>query len=202
VKVRGYRIELGEVEQALLAHGSVREAAAMVREDTPGDRRLVAYVAPKGEGEVTPEGLRLLLKEQLPGYMVPSALVVLAALPLTPNSKVDRAALPAPEGERQTGEAYVAPQSELEQRLAAIWREVLGVERIGIHDNFFEVGGHSLLATQIVSRVRSALDDSLTLTAFFANPTLAQLAERIQAARLAHLSRTAVETTEREEFRL
>jgi amino acid adenylation domain-containing protein len=174
VKVRGYRIELGEVEQALAALPGVREAVVLVREDAPGDRRLVGYLVPKGE--VTPEGVRLALKERLPAYMVPSAFVVLDALPLTPNGKVDRAALPAPAGERQTGEVYAAPRSVLEQRIAAIWREVLGVERVGVLDNFFDLGGNSLLLMQLHSLLTERLGREVPVTDLFGFPTVRALA--------------------------
>jgi amino acid adenylation domain-containing protein len=183
VKVRGYRIELGEVEQALAALPGVREAVVLVREDAPGERRLVAYVVSRGEGEVTPEGLRLALKERLPGYMVPSAFVVLDALPLTPNGKVDRAALPAPAGERQTGEVYAAPRSVLEQRIAAIWREVLGVERVGVLDNFFELGGHSLLLIRLRARLEAELGVTLPMVKLFQHPTVAAVARSLEGER-------------------
>ncbi|HEX7240375.1 MAG TPA: amino acid adenylation domain-containing protein, partial [Longimicrobiaceae bacterium] len=176
VKVRGFRVEPGEVEAALLEHPGVREAAVVAREDAPGERRLVAYVV----GEASAAELRARLKGRLPEYMVPSAFVALEALPLTPGGKVDRRALPAPE---RTGEvdAYVAPRTPTEEILAGIYAEVLGVERVGATDDFFALAGHSLLAMRLVSRVREALGTELPLRAVFEAPTVAGLAERVEA---------------------
>ncbi|MFP2934529.1 non-ribosomal peptide synthetase, partial [Pyxidicoccus sp. 3LG] len=156
VKLRGFRIELGEVESALAQLPSVREAVAVVREDAPGVTRLVAYaVAEEGE-TLDSAALRQALKQRLPEHMVPSAIALLPALPLTSHGKVDRKALPPPEGagEEQARE-YVAPRTRTEEQLAALWAELLHVERVGIHDDFFELGGHSLLATQALSRVQA-----------------------------------------------
>ncbi len=180
VKVRGYRIEPGEIETVLGRHPAVREAVVLAREDAPGERRLVAYV---GAAEAVPAAeLRAHLRESLPEYMVPSALVVLEALPISPNGKVDRRALPAPEP--GGGEAeYEAPRSVTEELLAEIWAEVLRAERVGIRDSFFELGGHSLLATRVVSRVREAFGVELPLRALFEAPTVAGLAERVDALR-------------------
>ena len=154
VKIRGFRIELGEIEACLAEHAGVREAVVMAREDTSGDKRLVAYYtwaesSDQGEaglGAVNAEELRAHLAARLPEYMVPAAYVRLPALPLTPNGKLDRKALPVPEGEAYAARGYEAPQGEIETTLAAIWADVLQVERVGRHDNFFELGGHSLLA--------------------------------------------------------
>jgi amino acid adenylation domain-containing protein/non-ribosomal peptide synthase protein (TIGR01720 family) len=180
VKLRGFRIEPGEVEAALAHHPVVREAAVLVREDSPGQPRLVAYVVPTEGRSVEPAELRAALKERLPEYLVPSAFVSLPALPLTSSGKVDRKSLPAPEGVRpDTGTPFVAPRSELEQQLAAMWAELLGVERLGIHDNFFELGGHSLLATQLVSRIRGTFEVELELGRLFEQPTIAALALQI-----------------------
>jgi amino acid adenylation domain-containing protein/non-ribosomal peptide synthase protein (TIGR01720 family) len=172
VKVRGFRIELGEIEATLMRHPAVREAAAVVREDARGERRLVGYVA-AGGGEALAGELRAHLQECLPEYMVPSALVVLAALPLTPAGKVDRRALPAPEW--RGGDGYAAPRTPLEGKLAAIWSRLLGVERVGIHDSFFELGGDSILSIQVVARARSA-GVHLTPRQIFDRPTIAELA--------------------------
>jgi amino acid adenylation domain-containing protein len=179
VKLRGYRIELAEIESALLGIDGVTEAAAMVREDRPGDRRLVAYVV--AAPDTAPAQLRQQLRETMPEYMVPSAVVRIEAMPLTPNGKVDRNALPAPEGERQSEEAFVAPQTETEQRLAAIWRDVLRIEQVGANDNFFDLGGHSLLVVQLHARIREALGVELTVLDLFRHPTVASLARHLSA---------------------
>jgi amino acid adenylation domain-containing protein len=153
VKIRGFRVELGEIEAVLGMHTDVREAVVIAREDTPGDKRLVAYIV--SQQNQTPAGseLRSFLKGKLPEYMLPAAFVILDALPLTPNGKVDRRALPAPDEMSAGNETdYVGPRSPLEQRLVDIWAEVLHLERVGIHQNFFDLGGHSLLATQLISR--------------------------------------------------
>ncbi|MFP2934941.1 AMP-binding enzyme, partial [Pyxidicoccus sp. 3LG] len=154
VKVRGYRIELAEVEAALLAHADVGQAVAVVREDVPGDKRLVGYVAAPESLDLAV--LRAALKQRLPEYMVPSALVRLDTLPLTPNAKVDRKALPVPESVASAPDAeYVAPRTPTEAKLAELFATVLRLPRVSVTGNFFELGGHSLLAMQLVSRVRS-----------------------------------------------
>ncbi|HKV09275.1 MAG TPA: amino acid adenylation domain-containing protein, partial [Thermoanaerobaculia bacterium] len=178
VKIRGFRIELGEIEAALLAQAGVREAVVTVREDTPGERRLVAYVA----GEAAADALRRSLRERLPDYMVPAAFVTLAALSLTPNGKVDRKALPAPDLQR-TEESYLAPRTPAEEILAGIWAEILGLERVGARDRFFDLGGHSLLATRVLSRLRSAFEVEMPLRDLFEAPRLADFAARVEAAR-------------------
>jgi acyl carrier protein len=180
VKVRGFRVELGEVEARLCEHPEIKEAVALVREDTPGDRRLVGYVV-AGEQAPTAAVLREFLKERLPDYMIPSAFVFVEKLPLTPNGKVDRKALPAPEIGAQLEDQYVAPRTPLEEILAGIWAEVLGVERIGIHDNFFELGGHSLLGVQLLSRLRKVFKVEMMLRDLFEVSTVAELAECIEA---------------------
>jgi acyl carrier protein len=184
VKIRGFRIELGEIETALRQHESVRDVAIVVREEAHGDRRLVGYVvlqAAAGQlrDNVTAE-LRSYLKERLPDYMIPSALVVLERLPLSAHGKLELRKLPAPEPSHATDESdYVAPRDETERRLAAIWGDLLGIEDIGIHGNFFELGGHSLLATQVISRIQKAFDASVPLRTLFESPTVAELARRI-----------------------
>ena len=188
VKVRGYRIEPGEVEAALTTHPGVAGAVVLAREDRPGDRRLVAWVA-ASMGDMAGErprvaDLRLHLQSRLPEYMIPSVFVVLDELPRTANGKVDRRALPAPDA-RTTGldRVYAPPRTELERRLAAIWAEILGVDRVGLHDTFWDLGGHSLLATRVVSRLRDALGVELPLRALFEEPTLAGLCRRIAGLR-------------------
>jgi natural product biosynthesis luciferase-like monooxygenase protein/amino acid adenylation domain-containing protein len=183
VKVRGLRIELGEIEAVLAALPGVRQAVVLAREDSAGDKRLVAYVVPQKLGTVDTGPLREALRRTLPEYMVPSAFVVLEAFPLSPSGKLDRKALPAPdaEGAARTRD-YVAPRTSLEATLADIWAQVLQVRRVGVDDNFFELGGHSLLATQVVSRIRAALGVELPLGELFAGPTVAVLAERLGGA--------------------
>ncbi|MBZ4419892.1 non-ribosomal peptide synthase/polyketide synthase [Myxococcus sp. RHSTA-1-4] len=180
VKVRGFRVELAEVEAALLAFPGVREAVALAREDVPGDKRLVGYAA--AEPSLDLGALRAHLQRRLPEYMVPSALVRLDALPLTANAKVDRKALPAPDA-RVASRPFVPPRTLTEQRLAALWAQVLRVEKVGVHDDFFELGGHSLLATQVVARVRAELGVDLPLRALFEAPTVERLASWLEGAR-------------------
>jgi amino acid adenylation domain-containing protein len=185
VKIRGYRIEPGEVEAVLWRHPQVAGAVVQVREDVPGDRRLVAYVVPApgvADAEL-PERIRGHLQAQLPAYMLPSAVMMLDALPLTPNGKVDRRALPAPAVRREDAPA-AEPRTEVERTLAGVWMEVLRAERVYLDDNFFDLGGHSLLASQVVTRVRDALGVDLPLARVFEAPTLAGLAAAVEAAQL------------------
>ena len=190
VKIRGFRIEPGEIEAALGRHPAVLEAVVVARQDGGGDKRLVAYVVPRqlevwiGAGTDLAAGLRAFLRGLLPDYMVPSAFVELAALPLTPNKKVDRRALPAPEAVADTGDR-VAPRTVVEELLADIWAEVLKVERVGVHDDFFALGGHSLLATQVANRVYRMLDVTLPLRTLFQSPTLEGLAATVENLLLA-----------------
>jgi acyl carrier protein len=177
VKVRGYRIELGEIEAALHLHGAVREAVVVAREDGSGSRRLVTYwVSKEGEGATASELLDH-LRSSLPEQMVPSILVQLPALPLTPNGKVDRKALPDPAGERpDLASTYVPPSSEAEGKIAGIWKEVLQLEQIGIHDNFFDLGGHSLLMVQVQGRLAEAFRVEVPVIELFRHSTVASLA--------------------------
>jgi amino acid adenylation domain-containing protein len=180
VKVRGYRIELGEIEAALSALPGVREAVVVVKSDrsdgsdrsvgSPADLRLVAYVT----GEVDTAALRQALRDKLPDFMLPSAIVALPALPLTPSGKVDRKALPEPDSGPAPG--FVAPRTAVEEILAEIWAELLGIAHIGVHDNFFERGGHSLLAVLLMARIEKRLGTTLPLAALFSAPTLEALA--------------------------
>ncbi|RYZ33615.1 MAG: non-ribosomal peptide synthetase, partial [Myxococcaceae bacterium] len=183
VKVRGFRIELGEVEAALGAQAEVRDAVVVVREDVPGDKRLVAYVVAQAGQTVEVTSLRSALKRRLPEYMVPSAFVVLEALPLNASGKVDRKALPKPEAGTERSHEYVAPRTETEEVLALLWARLLGVKQVGIQDSFFELGGHSLLATQAMSRIRTAFNVELPLRSLFEAPTVAGLAVAVEAAR-------------------
>src|SRR6185436_15974695 len=187
VKIRGFRIEVGEIEAALARHPGLQGAAVTVRRDRAGDARLVAYVVPAAGGEAPiSQDLRHFLAESLPEYMVPLSYCSLAALPLNPSGKVDRKALPAPERLAE-GRGHVPPRNPLEEQLAGIWREVLGVERVGAHDDFFELGGHSLLAIQVVSRVRESLQVDLPLARVFEAPTIERLALEIEELILASL---------------
>ena len=181
VKIRGFRIELGEVEAVLGRCPAVQDSVVLAREDVPGEKRLVAYVVPEQEQIPTVSELYGFLQANLPAYMVPSAFVLLDALPLMPSGKVDRRALPAPEQVRpELGEAFKAPRTPVEEVLAGIWADVLGLEQVGIHDNFFELGGHSLLAMQIISRVCRTFKVELPLRALFATPTVAGLADGLE----------------------
>ena len=177
VKVRGFRIEPGEIESVLGQHPEVSEAVVLGREDVPDDKRLVAYIVSNQQSPLSISELRNFLKEKLPDYMAPAAFMLLDALPLTPNGKVDRHALPAPEGERQTEKAYVAPRNELEKIIAGIWQELLQVEKVGVHDNFFDMGGHSLLIAQAHSRLHKVVDRDLSITDMFRYPTIEKLTE-------------------------
>lgn len=179
IKLRGYRIEPGEIEALLKQHPSVQEAVILVREDTPGNQRLVAYVQGQQQALRSSE-LSHFLQEQLPGYMVPTAYVCLEQLPLTPNGKLDRRALPAPDPGQSLAAGFVAPRSAVEKTLAELWAEILKVEPIGIHDSFFELGGHSLLTTQLLVRLRETFQVALSLQTLFESPTIAGLAESIE----------------------
>ncbi|MFP2934233.1 condensation domain-containing protein, partial [Pyxidicoccus sp. 3LG] len=171
----------GEIESALRSHPAVKDAVVVAREDAPGEKRLVAYVA-AATAEATPESLRAHLKQHLPEYMVPAAFVALPALPLNANGKVDRKALPAPDVSAEQVNAYVAPSTPTEQTLANLYAQLLGVRRVGTQDSFFELGGHSLLATRLAARIRTTFGVELPLRVLFEAPTVAGLAERLEGA--------------------
>lgn len=202
VKVRGFRIELGEVEAGLSVHPAVRQAVVCVREDEGAvkTRQLVAYVVPiDGSGSTgLNERLRVFLKEKLPHYMVPSAVMVLKDFPLTPNGKIDREGLPEPVLDGERG-GCVAPSGETETTVAEAWSAILGVQNIGADESFFDLGGHSLMVTRVVSRLRSIFEIDIPLRVFFENPTVAALAAYIEGARCSAGPFTA-ETLDREEF--
>jgi acyl-coenzyme A synthetase/AMP-(fatty) acid ligase/acyl carrier protein len=200
VKIRGFRVEPGEIEACLRAQGSVCEAAVIVREDEPGDRRLVAYAVPHKGQEAAMQGLRQALKATLPSYMIPSAIVPLAALPLNANGKLDREALPAPNQSRgELPSEHAPPRSATQRDVAGIWSEVLNIDQLGLDDNFFELGGHSLLATQVISRLRAAFRVEIPLASLFSAPTVAALAEVIEAALVRPSTNTAAALEEHAE---
>jgi len=176
VKIRGFRIELGEIEAVLAQHPAVEQAVLAVREESPGDKRLIAYVVPKPPQHLTIGEARAHLKRTLPDYMLPSALVELERLPLTPNGKVDRKALPKPEYGAVAAAAMVAPRDELEAKLLNIWREVLKIGTVNVTDNFFDVGGHSLLAVRLIEEIRKATGVPIPLTALFQGASIEHLA--------------------------
>ena len=177
VKIRGFRIEPGEIEAVLGDHPAVRQAVVQAREDTPGDKRLIAYVVPVDPAFGDTEPLSALLRERLPHFMRPAAFVVLDALPLTANGKIDRKALPAPDGRAYAGH-YEAPVGEIETTLAEIWAAVLQLDKVGRHDSFFELGGHSLVAVQAISLMQERTGVALPLLMLYKSPTVATLAER------------------------
>jgi acyl-CoA synthetase (AMP-forming)/AMP-acid ligase II/acyl carrier protein len=186
VKIRGHRIELGEVQAALEDHPSVHGAAVIAKADARGEMRLIGYLVAEEAMSLDPLELRRYVAERLPEYMVPAVLMELERLPLTALGKVDRKALP--EAEQLTGERpYEAPRSAVEEILADIWAEVLELKQVSVSDSFFELGGHSLLATQLMSRVRDAFNIELALRAVFEKPTIAGMAEAIEAILIAEI---------------
>ena len=180
IKLRGFRIEPGEIEAILSEHREILQSVVVAREDITGDKRLVAYVVAQNDAAVTATELREYLKDKLPDYMVPGAFVFLAAMPVTPNGKLDRKALPEPDQDRQgCGQTVAAPRNFVEATIAEIWADILRMERVGIHENFFDLGGHSLKATQVMSRVRHSFGVDLPLRVLFEAPTVAELAARV-----------------------
>jgi len=192
VKIRGFRIELREIELALSRHPAVRECVVVDREEACGDKRLAAYLVPRDEAELSTGELRRFLVKKLPEHMIPSAFVIVKAIPRAPNGKVDRRALPVPGDQRSApAETFIDPPAPAEKAVDRIWREVLKLERIGVHDNFFELGGHSLLATQVISRARNIFGVDVPMHRLFQTPTIAELAafvEKVIQERLADLS--------------
>ncbi len=182
VKLRGFRIELGEIEAALSAHAGVREVVVVAREDLPGGAALIAYYSTRGDTRPTAAELRALLRGSLPDYMVPSAFVELETLPLSPSGKVDRKALPVPEELAAVEAEFVAPRSAAEEQVAAIWREVLHVDQVGVHDDFFDIGGHSLLAMRVAGRIHSATGIRIPFRELFTLRTVESLAARLGSA--------------------
>ncbi|MBY0025423.1 amino acid adenylation domain-containing protein, partial [Paenibacillus polymyxa] len=196
VKIRGYRIELGEVETQLLKLEAVQEAVVIAREDEQGQKQLCAYVV--ANEEVVASVLRSTLSQKLPGYMIPSYLVQLEQMPLTPNGKIDRKALPAPEDSLQTGADYVAPRTWVEVKLAQIWQDVLGLTQVGVKENFFEIGGHSLRATTLASKIHKELNKPLPLRSIFEAPTIEQLAVVLE--QLDQVTYASIPVTEERSF--
>nr|WP_232911560.1 syringopeptin non-ribosomal peptide synthetase SypB [Pseudomonas syringae] len=197
VKIRGFRIELGEIETSLNKHPQVQEAVVVAREDVPGETRLVAYFTPS-DPTVLPESsdLRTYLQGLLPDYMLPAAYMPLDAWPLTPNGKLDRKALPAPDSSAFTSRAYEAPVGDVEIRLAALWAELLNVEKVGRHDHFFELGGHSLLAVSLIERMRQA-DLEADVQVLFGHPTLIQVAASVGKVKRLEVPQTKIPTLNR-----
>ncbi|WP_425493561.1 AMP-binding enzyme [Marilutibacter chinensis] len=178
MKLRGFRIELGEIEAALAACNGVRDAVALAREDTPGDKRLVAYVVPEQGASVDAGALRAALARRLADYMLPAAIVVVEAWPLTANGKVDRKALPAPDAGQGSADVYEAPAGETEILLAELWKDLLNAERIGRNDHFFSLGGHSLLAIGLIERLRQR-GYSIEPGTIFTYPLLSAMAAQL-----------------------
>ena len=181
VKIRGFRVEVGEIEAVLSSHAAVKEAVVVAHDDSAGGKRLVAYLVPDPLLPPSRDGLQSFLSEKLPEYMIPASFVMLAALPLTVNGKLDRSALPAPERANAVSEfGFVAPRTPVEETLTEIWKGVLGIDRVGIHDHFFRLGGYSLLATVLVSRIRDAFKIDLQVANVFSTPTVSGLAQIIE----------------------
>jgi acyl-coenzyme A synthetase/AMP-(fatty) acid ligase/acyl carrier protein len=181
IKIRGFRVELGEIETVLLEHPSIKQAVVIVREDRPGDARLVAYMVHAEGLKIDSKELRQFLRKKLPDYMIPQHFVELDTLPRTPNGKINRKALPKPDAGMQADDNYKEPQTAIEKQLAAIWADILGTKKVGSNDSFFELGGHSVLAIQVVSAVRDSLSVDLPLRAIFETPILIDLAQHIEA---------------------
>jgi hypothetical protein len=180
IKLRGFRIELGEIESVLAEHEAVRETVVLIRESSPGDQALVAYIVPAVDAPPSIGEFRQFLKSRLPDYMVPSAFVLLEQMPLTANRKIDRRALPNPMAKDSGRGQLVMPGDRLEQTIAQVWRKVLKIEQIGVHDNFFDLGGHSLLMAQAHALLNEALSSSWPLVKIFEHPTIRSLARFIR----------------------
>lgn len=181
VKIRGYRIELEEVEAVLKRYPTTEEAVVLAQEDAADEKRLVAYLV--SSGSVDGRKLREFLKEKLPEYMIPSAFLVIDELPRTNTGKVDRRALAGLQGVApELGTNFVEPGTDAERRLAEIWKQILSIDKVSIHDNFFHLGGHSLMATRVISRIRDSFNVELSLRSFFEEPTIAELVRMIDPA--------------------
>ncbi|WP_445635085.1 Amino acid adenylation domain-containing protein [Nostoc sp. DSM 114161] len=187
VKIRGFRIELLEIEARLSEHPAIREVAVVVREDVPDNKRLVAYVVPNSASDrlrkITPKTLRSFLHQKLPQYMIPSAFVLLDELPMTTNGKIDRRALPIPKYFQTQQKNYIPPRTPLEKQLTEIWSQLLGIEPVGIYDNFDELGGHSLQTIQLIAELQEVFQLNITLENFLQTPTVAGIAQTIETLR-------------------
>ena len=183
VKVRGFRVELGEIESLLNQYWAIVESVVVAGKDASGDTRLIAYIVPEEGVEPTSSEMWAFLQEKLPSYMLPSVFVTIKELPLTPNGKVDRRALPLPE---QIGDEvsanFIAPRTVMEETVAEIWRQTLGITQVGVESNFFDLGGHSLLATRVMSQIRESCGIELPLRVLFESPTIAALARKLEEA--------------------
>jgi acyl carrier protein len=181
VKVRGFRVEPGEVEAALVQHPAVIDAVVVARGEQPADRHLVAYVAVgNNEASLQPADLRPFLSERLPEYLIPSAFVLVEALPKTPAGKLDRRHLPEPSRTGRTGSQFVAPRTQAERTIAGIWQDVLEVDEVGRHENFFDLGGHSLLVVRVHERLQKLFDEPIAIVDLFRYPTVGALAEHLR----------------------
>ena len=197
VKIRGYRIEPGEIESILDQHKNIRESVVVLREDTPGDQRLVAYYVPDEES-ISPSELRAKLRDSLPDYMVPSDFIALESLPLTPNSKIDRIALPSPQEVQASPEKkFVAPESDLEQKVVELWQNILKVEKVGTNDNFFDLGGHSLLIVRLHAEIKTALDQPVSLTDLYRFPTVRTFVEYLTSSGTAETLKKSTDRAQR-----
>jgi acyl carrier protein len=200
VKIRGHRVELGEIEALLNEHPAVRESVVIAKESATGDKRLVAYVVPRDGHVPTRKELRRYALERMPEHMVPAEVVTMTAFPQTPNQKIDRKALPAPDAMGPESERGLEPPATVtEEAVAGLWSELLSIPRIGRNDNFFESGGHSLLAMQLVSRVRVHFGVDLPLKNLFEHPTVAGLAEAIDALSWSATAKAPVQALENRE---
>jgi hypothetical protein len=184
VQIRGFRIELGEIESVLCEHEAVNQSVVVVFEEQPGDKRLVAYIVPAADSVLNVPELRDYLRVRLPEYMLPHFFVELEAVPLTHNGKVDRRALPPPQIDRQFEEGYVAPRNHVEKDISILWQKLLGIENVGIHDNFFEIGGHSLLLIKMLDTLNKTFEKELSIVELFRNPTISTLSDFLSQKRV------------------
>jgi amino acid adenylation domain-containing protein len=200
VKVRGFRIEIGEIEAAIVAHSDVQQVAVILKEESPTDQRLVAYIISTQSAETLINEIRQTLVQKLPTYMMPSAFICLDSFPLTPNGKIDLKQLPNPTYQSMSASQYEAPRTPLEQQIADIWATVLRLDRVSIHSNFFELGGHSLLATQVIARLRKTLNLNITLRNLFELPTVAKLADKLKAMQWASHNSERLESSSNSDY--